>query len=147
MTLEDYSQQNIPGVLRLPLKTHITNDGSFTELWRYCGNETERLQINLSEIEGRRLKAWHYHEKQIDVWIPLQRLMVGLYDPKTNIKMKFAAEVECIIIPNGVFHGVFNDSYEKRNLLYLVDRFFDPADEHREPWDYLGASFWEDSRG
>lgn len=159
MELQDYSKPPyIEGVEIIDLKQFNDTGGSFSELLRvdhsllFDGTEhlifVGSLQINHSKIVKGTVKAFHCHKKQTDIWYVMDRAIVVLHDPESNITMKIAAGVkpQLIIIPPGVLHGIASP-YGDVNMIYFVNRFFNPEDEFRLPWDYLGKEIWEIDKG
>lgn len=159
--LENYSKPSIEGVQRLPLNNFVGEQGDFCEVLRL--NEAGELQnlpgfklrqINRSLLYPNTIKAWHLHFKQNEIWFvpPHSTLMLGLHDARQNsptqgttLRLTLGAgRSEMILIPKGVAHGLMTLSQENTHLLYLVDQQFnlEEPDEHRLPWDYLGAEFW-----
>ena len=55
-----------------------------------------------------------------------------------------AGKARLLFIPRGVAHGVANLSSRPASIIYFVNRAFDAEnpDEHRLPWDVIGAAFW-----
>lgn len=149
MTKQDYgTQQRIYDVFLEDLKTHWSDDGSFTELIKfgapYSFDAQDQLQINLSLIQPGAIKAFHKHEKQFDVWVSWEPLLVRLYDgrldsPTFNVSMRFVLCNQRLYIGPGVSHGCRNLNSKPVHLLYAVNQFFNPKDpdEIREPWDML----------
>lgn len=148
---QDYSAKTpIHGVEVQAFREFFMEDGSFAEVARF--NNIPNLQVNISTLEGHRIKAWHLHKKQVDYWYPLDKLMIGLHDiredsPTKGQTMRFPLRRALLKIPIGVLHAVWNPSFETRTLLYCVDNFFDGTDELREPWNFLGAEFFNPVHG
>ena len=154
MAKQDYSDKTvIDGVKITDLKTFYSDDGSFTEIGRFCGDDREDYQINLSVLNPGAVKAFHRHEYQDDQWMTWEPLLVGLRDDRENSPtfqqtMRFVLCNQSLWIPKGVLHGCANLTGRPVHLIYWVNQHFNPKDpdEIREPWDSLGASFWEMKR-
>jgi dTDP-4-dehydrorhamnose 3,5-epimerase len=84
-------------------------------------------------------------------------LLVGLLDVRqgsrtTEALMRITlgvAAATLLYIPRGVAHGVANVDTRPGMLVYLANTAFDPnlPDEHRLPYDALGAEFWSKQPG
>ncbi|MGI8968169.1 MAG: dTDP-4-dehydrorhamnose 3,5-epimerase family protein [Chloroflexota bacterium] len=150
----------IEGVRFLDLCVFHDEGGDFCELARLSGVQLDALpdyqpvQISYSRMEPGTIKAWHLHREQDDLWFvpPLDRVLVGLLDTRPNSatyrqSMRFAlgtGEGRLLFIPRGVAHGVANLGTAPASIIYFVNRAFNAErpDEHRLPWDHLGAEFW-----
>ena len=99
------------------------------------------------------VKAFHYHLRQVDCWTPVTgTLQVALVDLRTgsgtfgarNTIYVGALRPWQILIPPGVAHGYKVVGAEPALLVYLTDRFYDPADEGRIPYDDPNIHYdWE----
>ncbi len=163
VTVQDYSpRRRIEGVRILDLTLFLDDGGSFNELLRLRPDATvEALpefrvaQSSYSEVEPGAIKAWHLHRRQDDLWFvpPSHRLLVGLLDVReqsatAGLSMRFVmggGRAQLVYIPAGVAHGAANLSQATAAILYFTSAGFDPQDpdEHRLPWDTLGAEFWQ----
>lgn len=151
----------IDGVQIIDLRLFSDEGGDFCEVARFApggylsGIPDYRIeQISYSLVEPGAIKAWHLHERQDDVWfaLPNERVLVGLLDvraesPTYRQTMRFvlgAGRARLVFIPRGVAHGVANLGTRPAGIIYLMNQQFDPAhpDEHRLPYDVLGADFW-----
>lgn len=158
------SKPKIDGVMLLPLKNHVGEDGSLSEVLRAANGTVEGIenfsiaQINYSKIFPKTVKGWHLHYKQNDLWyvLPSSHLIVGLWDVRKvsstagiSLKMSLGGgNSQLLFIPKGVAHGAANVSGRKAEMFYFVDQQFNPADpdERRIPWDSLGENFWKPHR-
>ncbi|HUJ23089.1 MAG TPA: dTDP-4-dehydrorhamnose 3,5-epimerase family protein [Bryobacteraceae bacterium] len=86
------------------------------------------------------IKAFHYHLRQTDCWTPVAGLLqVALVDLRAgsatygarNTLYIGALRPWQILIPPGVAHGYKVVGLDPALLVYLTDRFYDPADEGR----------------
>jgi len=88
------------------------------------------------------IKAFHYHLRQTDCWTPVAGLLqVVLVDLRAG-SATFGARNTLytgtlrpwqILIPPGVGHGYKVIGTDPALLVYMTDRFYDPADEGRIP--------------
>lgn len=90
------------------------------------------------------IKAFHYHLKQTDYWVPavgmLQMALVDLRPASETFGVRNTLYVGSmrpwrILIPPGIAHGYKVVGTEPAILVYATDRFYDPADEGRIPYD------------
>ena len=151
----------IDGVLHIPLKNYVGEDGSLAEILKVSETgEVEQLkqfkivQINSTMLTPGTIKGWHLHLKQNDLWyvMPTSHLIVCLWDVRKNSPtkgtvMRFAlgeGNAQILFIPKGVAHGAANFSQKNAEVLYFVDQKFDinNPDEKRIPWNALGDDFW-----
>ncbi|HEX6509919.1 MAG TPA: dTDP-4-dehydrorhamnose 3,5-epimerase family protein [Chloroflexota bacterium] len=151
----------IDGVQLIDLRVFSDEGGDFCELTRFEPDGTLSLvpgyrpaQISHSLMEPGTIKALHLHELQDDLWFvaPQDRLLVGLLDvreasPTYEMQMRLvlgAGKGRLLLIPKGVAHGVANLSPLRASIIYFTNRAFDEShpDEHRLPYDLLGADFW-----
>jgi len=155
----------IDGVKFVPLRRFVDDGGSFLEIGR-LGPEAELLGINLtlrqisySVLEPGAIKAWHIHRTQSDVvFVPPEgNVLAGLFDvrdssPTAKTRQRVVlggGQAQLLLIPPGVAHGFANLGSRRQAMIYLVDVAFDAEDpdEHRLPWDHLGADFWQRQPG
>lgn len=168
LTKQDYGRTpGIDGVEILPLKRFNDDGGAMTELGRLAGGRHEGLegfdvaQINYSEVEPGAIKAFHLHQHQTDAWFvpPGSKMLVVLGDVRDGSASEGTVRrmvlgdgnSRLLRIPPGVAHGVRNLASARGQIIYFVDRQFDPdpdeTDEGRLPWDFFGADVWEVVRG
>lgn len=155
----------IAGVQLIPITSIISEDGDFAEITRFGENgnllfipEFKLMQINRSSLDGDRIKAWHLHFMQNEIWYvnPDSKLLVGLLDlrknsPSTGKSMRIVlgdSSSQLLLIPKGVAHGSRNLTQNPAIIWYFIDRIFDPnaPDEQRLHWDANGADFWNPQR-
>jgi len=131
----------IKGVRVKKLIVHKDGRGFFCELIRKTDSFFDRFgQVSHSRVKKGVLKAWHWHKKQTDyMYVVRGDIRLVLYDRRKNsgtyrrldmIMMgeKYGAKV--VKIPAGVVHGykVINGPMD---IIYVMDREYDPADELR----------------
>jgi dTDP-4-dehydrorhamnose 3,5-epimerase len=167
LSIQDYSRKPvIDGVQIINLNLFIDDGGHLSEIVRFDENgnlqalpEFKVRQSTYSQMLPGVIKAFHLHYNQEDVWfiLPDSRVLVGLFDarkdsPTYNKTMRFvlgAGRAQILYIPRGVAHGLANPWQKPSNMIYFVNQCFDAndPDEHRLPWDSLGADFWEMRKG
>ncbi len=100
------------------------------------------VQSNISRSKPGVLRGVHYHLQQADYWVALDgRAFVGLIDLREGSPTLGraaaltldAAEPSGVYIPPGVGHGFLAET--DFVLQYMVDRYFDGADEFGVAWD------------
>lgn len=140
-------------------------DSDFSELMRLTpAGESVQFpgfhiqQINRSTQIPGSIKAWHLHLTQDEVWyVPNDsRLLTALWDvrensPSKGVTMRIpmgAGSRRMVFIPHGVAHGAANLTAEPASITYFMNSQFDSTnpDEHRIPWNALGADFWSPQR-
>ena len=168
-TRQDYAPAPaIEGLELVPLRRFHDDGGSMTELGRLDGGRHTGLaapfdvaQVNFSDLESGAVKAFHLHLRQTDVWFvpPTSKMLAVVADvrsgsPSEGVVRRFVlgdGTSQLLRIPPGVAHGVRNIAPEKGQLIYFVDRHFDPdpdaCDEGRLPWDHFGTEVWEIVKG
>jgi len=167
LSVQDYSKKTpIEGVQLINLNLFVDDGGSLAEIVRLDNEGNLQLipdfkarQTTFSQVLPGVIKAFHLHYNQEDVWfvMPYDRLLIGLFDarkdsPTYNKSMRFvmgAGRAQILYLPRGVAHGMANPWQHPANMVYFVNQCFDPnqPDEHRLPWDSLGADFWEIRKG
>jgi dTDP-4-dehydrorhamnose 3,5-epimerase len=90
------------------------------------------------------IKAFHFHRHQTDCWVPVQGMFqVVLVDLRKqsptwrlrNTMYLGALRPWQVLIPPGVAHGYKVVGTEPAFLIYVTDRFYDPKDEGRIPYN------------
>jgi dTDP-4-dehydrorhamnose 3,5-epimerase len=119
-------------------------------------------QINVGNLVGPAIKAFHYHKLQWDHWFCMKGdIHVVVVNPcysgtdpdnltldleYSDIRHFYIGEHNpgVISIPPGWWHGYCNVSQDS-TLLYWVTKAYvvGQADEFRIPWDVFGADFWK----
>jgi dTDP-4-dehydrorhamnose 3,5-epimerase len=139
---------------------HPDDRGYFSELFRVGASpltkglaQCETLQISMAVSYPGTIKALHYHFEQTDFWSPLLGMFqVVLYDlregspthGKVNTFYLGALRPWRLKIPPGVGHGYKIVGPEPGTLVYLTDRFYNPQDEGRLPYDHPFLNYdWE----
>jgi dTDP-4-dehydrorhamnose 3,5-epimerase len=131
----------IPGVELTSLSTIPDDRGRFTEISRFAQVDTRFAQANHSHSRRGVLRGLHYHLKQTDLFYVVKgAAQIGLVDLRTRRDPPTSASVELthdrpatLLIPNGVAHGFL--ALTDVDLVYLVTREYDPADERGIAWN------------
>lgn len=167
--LQSYQKQAfIEGVQLIEIKRFTGEDGAFNEIVRL--DEQSRVvipqelagfqvrQLNHSLVVPGTIKAWHFHQRQDEIWFihPRSQLIVGLLDIRSKSKtvkktMKLAlgnGRAHLLFIPRGVAHGLANLYSQPATMTYLVNNWFDGSDEWRLPFDFqVDRDFWAIEKG
>ena len=99
------------------------------------------------------IKAFHFHQHQTDCWTPAAGLLqVALVDLRTesptfgrrNTMYVGNLRPWQILIPPGVAHGYKVIGTQPSMLIYMTDKFYNPADEGRIAHDRTELNYdWE----
>jgi dTDP-4-dehydrorhamnose 3,5-epimerase len=152
----------IDGVLIEPLEIHADDRGFFAELARLgeagltdrlAADGRRRVQVSTTLSYPGTIKAIHYHYEQTDLWIPVSgMLQVFLNDLRRSsrtfglINTLYVGKFRPwkILIPPGVAHGYKVLGTEPAQLVYLMDRYYNPEDEGRMPYNHPEIAYdWE----
>lgn len=147
----------LEGVKVKKLVKHCDDRGFFAELIR--DDEPELLskfgQASWSMSYPGVIKAFHYHEKQDDLWFfPSGNAQVVLYDLRADSPTKGETDVYymgeenpiMLLIPKGVAHGYRVLGERPATIIYFTTESYNPEDpdEKRIPWDESEIGFsWE----
>ncbi|MDQ0883803.1 dTDP-4-dehydrorhamnose 3,5-epimerase family protein [Peribacillus sp. V2I11] len=147
----------IEGVKVKKLIKHCDDRGFFAELVR--DDEPELLsrfgQASCSMSYPGVIKAFHYHEKQDDLWFfPSGNAQVVLFDLREGSSTKGETDVYymgeenpiMLLIPKGVAHGYRVLGQKPATILYFTTESYNPIDpdEKRINWDDSEIGFsWE----
>jgi dTDP-4-dehydrorhamnose 3,5-epimerase len=123
---------------------HGDERGRFVETYRrsWFPLGREMIQGNRSEKQGGAVVGLHYHLHQADYWYVLRgRARVVLHDLRlgsptegATLQLDLDGDVDRgVFIPPGVAHGF--SSLTDLLLWYLVDGYYNPADELGLAWD------------
>ena len=134
----------IADVLVVEPEAHGDERGRFVETYRrqWFPLGREMVQGNRSEKQAGAVVGLHYHLHQADYWYMLRgRARVVLHDLRqgsptegtTETVDLDGAEDRGIFIPPGVAHGFA--ALTDLLLWYLVDGYYNPADELGLAWD------------
>jgi dTDP-4-dehydrorhamnose 3,5-epimerase len=143
------SKDLIAGVRAYPYSVWPDDRGYFLEIARLgqglAANFTlETTQVSAALSYPGTIKAFHYHLRQTDCWVPVEgMLQVALVDLRPQ-SLTFGVRNSIylgairrwqLLIPPGVAHGYKVIGNDPAVLVYLTDRFYDPQDEGRIPYD------------
>ena len=143
------SKDLIAGVCAHPYPVWPDDRGYFLEVVRIGQGLTEAFPKETTQVSAAlsypgTIKAFHFHRRQTDCWVPVQgMLQVALVDLRPQ-SPSFGARNTIylgslrrwqLLIPPGVAHGYKVIGAEPALLVYLTDRFYNPEDEGRIPYD------------
>lgn len=102
----------------------------------------EIIQSNRSDSQAGVLRGLHYHSHQVDYWyVVTGKIRAGLADIRPDSPtygatqvIEMGAEHQLgVFIPVGVAHGFV--ALTDATLTYIVDNYYDGADEHGIAWN------------
>lgn len=136
--------ERIVDVVHVRPDVHGDSRGRFVETYRrsWLPLGREMVQGNRSEKEAGAVVGLHYHLHQADYWYVLRgRARVVLHDLRSGSPTEGTtltadldgAQDEGLFIPPGVAHGFA--AHRDLLLWYLVDGYYNPADELGLAWD------------
>ncbi len=143
----------IQGVVVKKLVRHPDDRGYFMEILRDDDNLLRRFgQASFSKSYPGVIKAFHYHEKQDDLWFFASgNAQVVLHDLRTESPTRGQTDVLymgednpiLVVIPQGVAHGYRVLGNEPAVIIYFTTRSYDPQDpdERRVAWDDPSIGF------
>ena len=143
------SKDWISGVRAQPYTAWPDDRGYFLEVVRMGQGLTESFPKDTTQVSAAlsypgTIKAFHFHRRQTDVWVPVAgMLQVALVDLRKDSPTFSARNTVYLgalrrwqlLIPPGVAHGYKVIGTESAMLIYLTDRFYDPQDEGRIPYN------------
>ncbi len=123
---------------------HGDDRGVFIETYRrsWFPLGREMVQTNRAERQAGSVVGLHYHLHQADYWtVPRGRARVVLHDMRQGSPTDgatLALDVDAdnalgVFIPPGVAHGFA--SLTDMTITYMVDGYYNPADELGVAWD------------
>lgn len=136
----------IAGVVIVTPQSHGDDRGRFVETYRREWFESvggrEMVQANRSDKRAGAVVGLHFHLRQADYWyVPQGTARVVLHDLRAGSPTDGAtlaldigdANEQGVYIPPGVAHGFA--ARTDLTITYLVDGYYDPADELGIAWD------------
>lgn len=139
----------LDGVVVLRPAVHHDARGSFVETYRqeWVPGSRPMVQANHAERAEGSLVGLHYHLRQADYWYVIRgHARAVLHDLRVDSPTEGRTQVVDLVaheedgpapvalyIPPGVAHGLA--ALSDVALTYLVDGYYDPADEHGLAWD------------
>ncbi len=151
----------IAGVRVQPLTLYPDDRGYFMEVQRFGRGLAADFPAATSQVSAAlnfagTVKAFHYHLHQTDCWTPVTgMLQVALVDlrigsatfGRRNTIYVGALRPWQVLIPPGVGHGYKVIGGAESLLVYMTDRFYDPEDEGRIPYNDPSINYdWETQR-
>jgi dTDP-4-dehydrorhamnose 3,5-epimerase len=146
---EVHAVTEIAGVYRVEPVVHTDNRGLFVETYRrsWIPGGREMVQANRGDRQAGTVVGLHYHRFQSDYWyVPFGTIRVVLFDLRTASPTEGAVWTtdlgrqtdgshchDGVFIPPGVGHGFA--ALSDCTLSYLVDGYYDPADELGVAWN------------
>ena len=150
------SPRLIDGVRAAPVALWPDDRGCFLEIARLgvgLASGFESAQVSAARGYPGSVKAFHFHVKQTDLWVPFRgMLQVALCDlrresPTFGVRNTlYLGELRPwqLLVPPGVAHGYKVIGDTTATLVYVTDRHYDPADEGRLPYDSPELAYdWE----
>jgi dTDP-4-dehydrorhamnose 3,5-epimerase len=134
----------ITGVVLVTPDVHGDDRGRFSETYRrsWFPHGREMVQGNRSDKQAGAVVGLHYHLHQADYWYVVRgTARVVLHDLRQASPTQDSTLVvdvgegneQGVYIPRGVAHGFA--SLTDLTITYLVDHYYDPADELGVAWD------------
>jgi len=151
----------IAGVRVAPLTLYPDDRGYFLEVQRLGHGLAAAFPAATSQVAAAlsyagTIKAFHYHLQQTDCWTPVTgMLQVALVDLRAgsatfgrrNTIYVGALRPWQVLIPPGVGHGYKVIAGADSLLVYMTDRFYNPQDEGRIPYNDPSINYdWETQR-
>ena len=148
----------IAGVQLAQLAVFPDDRGYFMEVQRFgrglaADFPAESSQVSAALNYPGSIKAFHYHLHQTDCWTPVKGLLqVALVDLRSgsptfgrrNTLYVGPLRPWQILIPPGVGHGYKVIGGQEALLVYMTDRFYNPKDEGRIPYNDPSIHYdWE----
>ncbi len=148
----------IDGVRLERLAVHPDDRGYFLEVQRFGHGLAAHFPPATTQVSAAlnypgAIKAFHYHLHQTDCWTPAKGLLqVALVDLRLGSRSFGSCNTMYlgplrpwqVLIPPGVAHGYKVVGLDEAILVYLTDRFYDPQDEGRIPYNDPSINYdWE----
>lgn len=137
----------IKDVVVKKLVRHSDDRGFFMEILRDDDQLLKNFgQASMSKSYPGVIKAFHYHERQDDIWFfPVGNAQVVLYDLREDSPTKGETNVfylgednpQIVVIPKGVAHGYRVLGNEPACIVYFTTESYNPKnpDEKRLDWN------------
>lgn len=155
------SPKLIDGVRVQPFSVYPDDRGYFLEVQRMGRGLAAHFPAKTTQVAAAlnyadTIKAFHFHLHQTDCWTPVMGLFqVALVDLRLgsstygerNTMYVGPLRAWQILIPPGVGHGYKVIGDHESLLVYMTDRFYDPQDEGRIPYDDPAINYdWSTQR-
>ncbi len=152
------SKDLIAGVRLAPYPLWPDDRGYFLEVARIGQGLAAEFPKDSTQISAAlsypgTIKAFHFHRHQTDCWVPVQGMfqvaLVDLRKDSATFGERNTIYVGVLrpwqlLIPPGVGHGYKVVGTDPGFLVYLTDRFYDPQDEGRIPYNNSQIHYdWE----
>lgn len=143
------SRDLIDGVIVQPQALWPDDRGYFIEVARMGQGlpakfPAESTQVSAALSYPGTIKAFHFHWNQTDLWVPVAgALQIALVDLRKrsptygtrNTLYVGALRPWQVLVPPGIGHGYKVIGTEPAVLVYVTNRFYDPQDEGRIPYN------------
>lgn len=161
VVLSPASKDLIDGVRVQPAPVYPDDRGYFLEIQRIGQGlaahfPPETTQVSCALNYAGAIKAFHFHLHQTDCWMPVKGLLqVVLADLRVgsptfglrNTMYLGPLRPWQLLIPPGVAHGYKVIGNDDAMLVYLTDRFYNPQDEGRIPYNDPSINYdWDTQR-
>jgi dTDP-4-dehydrorhamnose 3,5-epimerase len=148
----------IEGVRILPYELWPDDRGYFLEVIRMgqglaASFATETTQVSSALSYAGTIKAFHYHQHQTDLWVPMSGLfqvaLVDLRPDSATYGVKntlYVGELRPwqLLIPPGIGHGYKVVGERSGVLVYVTNQLYNPHDEGRIAYDDPSIQYdWE----
>ena len=152
------SKELIEGVRVQPFSVFPDDRGYFLEVQRMGRGLAAHFPADTTQVSAAlsfpgTIKAFHFHLHQTDCWTAAMGMFqVALVDlrlgsptfGKRNTMYVGPLRPWQVLIPPGVGHGYKIVGREEAVLVYLTDRFYNPQDEGRVPYNDPSIHYdWE----
>lgn len=152
------SPHRIAGVEIRPSALWPDDRGYFLEIMRFGQGlpshyPAESTQVSAALSYPGTIKAFHYHQHQTDLWSAtagmLQVALVDLRADSPTFGRRNTMYIGMlrpwqVLIPPGVGHGYKVIGEQPALLVYVTDRFYNPSDEGRIPYNDESIQYdWE----
>jgi dTDP-4-dehydrorhamnose 3,5-epimerase len=152
------SPKLIDGVKVAPYPLWPDDRGYFLEVMRVGAGlpaefNSATTQVSAALSYPGTIKAFHYHLKQTDFWVPatgmFQVALVDLRKSSPTFGRKNTMYVGKlrpwqVLIPPGVGHGYKVIGVDAAMLVYVTNRFYNPEDEGRIAYNHSEVAYdWE----
>jgi len=148
----------IDGVRIAPYSQWPDDRGYFLEVARMGQGLAEAFPAESTQVSAAlsysgTIKAFHFHRRQTDLWVPtmgmFQVVLVDLRPQSRTFGVKNTLYIGAlkpwqVLIPPGVGHGYKVIGGDPAMLVYVTNRFYDPQDEGRIPYNDPSIAYdWE----
>ena len=138
------ASERIAGVWLVEPTVHADPRGMFVETYRrqWIPDSREMVQANRADRQRGAVVGLHYHLHQADYWyVPFGTARMVLHDLRdggptdgATLSVDLSGENHLgVFIPPGVAHGFA--ALTDMTITYLVDGYYNPADELGVAWD------------